>query len=1452
MTITLSRPTFCVGLLLLVATVSGLAQAPVANFISNVNTGCAPLAVQFTDQSTNNPFSWNWDFGNGQLSTARNPSISYSLPGTYTVRLVVRNAAGIAEEIKTDYITVSPSAVVSFVANMTTACAPATIQFTDQSTTPPGAGTITDWLWDFGDGNTSNQQNPTHTYTTTGFYTVSLQITSSSGCRSFTSIGRYIRIVSGIDVNFAFTEPATCVGPFLINFQDQSSGPGTLNYLWNFGNGGPTSTLQNPSAIYATPGVYTVQLSIQSDLGCTGNITRDITISGKTTDFIVSPTICIGQTVTFQNNSSPSPISSSWDFGDGTTSSQTNPVKTFLTAGTFPIKLINNYGNCIDSITKPVTVLAQPTVDFTANDSTSCSSPFTVQFTDNSPVGANWLWDFGDGSTSTQQNPVHTYTTPGYYDVSLTISLPGGCTNTLIKQQYIQIQPVVINFTNVPAGGCIPFSFSPLFTIQTVDNIVSYSWDMGEPGATYSTQFPTHTYTTAGNFTVTLTVTTQSGCTQTLTVPNAVLTGTPPSVNFSFAPNNVCAITPVQFTDLSTTTPGADVRWLWEFGDGITSNLQNPVHTYRDTGILIVRLTVFNNGCTARVEQPIQVLPPVAIFGYTVNCNNNLQVTFADTSLVNPIYGAITYEWRMGDPANTIFFGLPPPTFTYPAFGTYTATLIVTNGPCSYTTTHDVVLVDEAADFTISKNPVCRDETFTLSAINSNASSIASYNWTVGGTVLGSTARSVDHSIGAYGSYDVTLTTTDINGCTLTKTVANYITVRGPVADFNTTTGGACVNKAVIFNDLSTPAGTITQWSWNFGDGGQQSFTGGPFTHTYNQTGSYNVKLIVRDNANCYDSITRNNYVVITSPIAAFRADTIYCPQSPLQFSDTSIGSGLSYNWDFGDGGTSTLQNPTHSYPPGDNSYTVKLRIIDLVGCEDSVTKNLYVDIRSPKPEFDMQDSTGICIPLVTTFTFRGTDYSSFYWDFGDGTTSTAMNPAHFYNAYGTYTPKLYLVGPGGCIDSSQGTVTIYNTANEQINFNPGVACNSALIDLSFTTPPGFKFKFYFGDGTIDSSLNHSLTHFYSTPGVYTPYVQVTDRFGCEGYTIGAPITIWGAIPLFSKDKKEFCDNGEVFFVNYTLSNDPVTSTVWDFGDGNTSNTFEPSHVYTGPGTYIVRLTVSTQNQCTSSFTDTIRVYSTPQLSLVARDTICVNSSERFTAQIALPDSTINWRWDLGNGNTSEVRDPVVVYTTPGDYTARLIAYNKLGCADTLTHRVHVVAIPTAVPVVTPITIISGASTQLNMTYTGAIASYNWIPVQRLDCADCPYPMANPQFTTNYVVQVQDRYGCRGLGEITVQVVCNGQNFFIPNTFSPNGDGSNDVFYPRGTGLFRIKAFRIFNRWGQVVFEKREFPVNDPGHGWDGRYRGQKPMADVYVYQVELLCANGELVKYSGNIALIQ
>jgi len=1371
------------------------------------------------------------------------------------VNLVVINANGDIDEIeKINYITVFPSPAANFVGDITLGCVPVRVNFTDLSTTP--VGTIVSWDWDFGDGATSTVKSPGHTYSNTGFYTVTLKVTSSTGCTRTLSRARYIRVVDGVETDFDFTTSRSCKPPYSVTFENQSSGPGTVSYNWNFGNG-QTSIAVNPTVIYNAPGTYTVKLNAASNFGCSGSIQKTITIAQTTTDFTGPANACRNQPVTFQNSSSEAPVASFWHFGDGTTSAQINPVKTYLTAGTYNVKMINFFQNCTDSVTKTIVVEDFPAVDFTVDDSSSCAAPFNVQFTDLTPGAVSWQWDFGDGNTSTQKNPAHQYTSIGNFSVRLIASTSAGCQDSITKTELIKVQETAVTI-NAPQGGCIPFTYMPAATIQTLDTVVSYLWKFGDGTTSTLQNPPPHLYASTGKYDISLTITTTSGCTTTVDVPEGVLTGTPPVVNFTATPLDACASETIFFNGQANTPFGATVTWLWNFGDGNSSDLQNPTHEFDDMGNLDVILSVSNNGCVSSVTQTLTVKPPVADFEYTINCTTR-EITFFNTSKVNVSLTPLTYQWDMGDPANTQYTtATPGGPFAYPGPGTYNVRLIVTNGGCADTIIRPVIIIPvQTADFSISKNPVCKNEPFLLHAINSTDANISSYDWIVGPMVLTGAPKTISRVFATEGTFDVSLTITDINGCSNTKTVPNYITVTGPTANFAPATTGGCQNKTVTFNDLSVSAtSTLARWDWNFGDGTQQSFTAPPFTHTYTNSGRYVVSLKVTDAAGCSGEFTSSTDLIITNPLVGFRADTFYCPGAQLPFVDTSSGAGLSYFWDFGDGATSTLQHPKHSYALGDADYTVKLRIRDISGCEDSVAKANYIKIRSPKAAFDITDTTTICPPLRTVFTFQGADYQSFEWDFGDGGSTTAQNPNHFYSDYGHFIPKLYLLGAGGCIDSAEASVSLYDPiATTQLNYSPtGPACNSLNVDFNLVVPPNFKFTLFFGDGSADSSQQTTLSHFYSRPSFNLPRIVIYDTIsGCEVSVNGRTrINVMGAIPLFGKDKKQFCDQGVVTFKNFTTKNEPIISTVWDFGDGGTSNANNPSHNFTAPGLYVVTLNVTTQSNCTSSFSDSILVYRTPAPSIESRDTICINTAEPFIGLLQNADTLTNWQWNFGNGQTSSQQNSIVTYTAAGDYSVQLTAANKIGCTADTTKSIHVVALPTATPSEDPITIPVGTGTNLLMNYTGDIERYTWTPPIRLSCTDCPTPFANPQYTTTYNVQLEDRHGCMNSGELTIIVVCGKENVFIPNTFSPNGDGRNEVFYPKGTGLFRIKSMRIFNRWGEIVFEKKEFAANDASAGWNGTFKGKAASPDVYIYSMEILCENNTIIPFKGNVTLLR
>ena len=604
----------------------------------------------------------------------------------------------------------------------------------------------------------------------------------------------------------------------------------------------------------------------------------------------------------------------------------------------------------------------------------------------------------------------------------------------------------------------------------------------------------------------------------------------------------------------------------------------------------------------------------------------------------------------------------------------------------------------------------------------------------------------------------------------------------------------------------------------------------------------------------CTDTLTRDSVVTISSPRAYFGAtDSIYCQGKDLQFIDSSKGYNMNYLWTFGDGGTSSAQNPTHAYTGADARYSVKLKITDMYGCSDSLTRTNFISIRYPKAAFDAKDTISICPPLETKFLFKGSDYESFAWDFGDGGGSTLQDPTHFYNTYGTFLAKLYLVGFGGCEDSSSHTVTIYNpNAATSIAYGPLDACNSLNVDFSIVTPPHTRFTFLYGDGLTDSSQTKVFSHFYNSPNFYYPALLLSDNLGCLAAVGGQQaIKVLGAIPNFARDRRNFCDSGIVYFTNYTIANDPITSSVWNFDDGSTSTDRDPIHYFAGPDRYEVALTVNTQAGCTSSLVDTIRVYRTPDPSISSLDVACLNTPILFNGNLAYADTALTYKWDFGNGKTSDVQNAATVYTQVAGYKVSLEVANPLGCKNSDSKDVVVAPLPAVTMGPDPV-IPVGTGVDLPVSYSGSIRLYNWTPTGNLSCPDCPIPYANPKFTSKYKVTVVDSNGCRASSDVTVRVVCTDKNYFLPNTFSPNNDGMNDVFYPRGSSIDRIQSMRVFNRWGQLVFEKKNFTANSMSDGWNGMFQGKPANMDTYVYVVEYLCENGEIVPVKGNVTLIR
>jgi len=1372
------RRGFLIIFLLLIGFLS-FAQAPVAAFSATPVSGCSPLLVAFTDQSTG-AATWQWDLGNGVTSNQRNPSTIYTNPGTYTVTLTVTNTNGSQILTKTNYITVNAPPSPDFSVDNAAGCFPLRSQFTDLST--PGTGTISSWNWGLGNGVTSTQQNPQYTYTTSGTYAVSLTVTNSAGCSKTIVKPAFINVSPGVKADFSVSSPVQCKAPETLNFQNLSTGPGTLSYQWTFGDGN-TSTATNPSNNYATAGPFTVRLITTSSSGCTDTLvkTNAVQLNNIQTQITAPSAACINEAVSFQNSGNTTPASSFWTFGDATTSTVANPLKAYSATGTYTVKVVNQYAICTDSATHIITINPRPTAAFTSTDSISCRSPHTVNFQDQSTGAISWSWNFGDGGTSTQQNPSHTYTSLGSFTVRLIVTNNLGCTDTITKTNFVRLEKPVFNPVISPSEGCRMLNVNFTANSTAVDSIAQWFWDFGNGNT--STNRNTSAVFDSGSYNIKLRVVTVLGCIDSVVITNGVRVGTPPTANFSASPTNVCAFTPTQFTDLSTGNPD---EWLWDFGDGTTSNLRNPSHSYQTTGAFTVTLTAFNNRCRNSITRTtyINVLPPISDFTYTVNCTvSKQQVQFTDQST-----GPVTWLWNFGD-GNTST--LQNPVHSYATLGTYTVTLTTTNGSCSHTTSQTINLVNAVPNFTADRVQACKNtQAITFTSTSTSSASIVSYTWDFGDGNT-STLQTSQHTYSNSGNYTVTLTITDINGCVNTITRTNYIRINGPTAGFTVPVTQYCVNSPVSFTNTSTTDGVnaITNIQWQPGNGVTQNSLANPFIYTYTVEGGYLVTQTVTDASGCSDVFTIFP-INVWDPRADFYVDTPSCPGAVISFTNQSYGgsSAKTYLWNFGDGNTSTAVNPTHSYS-ATGVYTVTLTVTEPIGCTNSIQKTVRID--RPVASFTVNDSMSICQPFEAKFTSTSTFYTNHIWEFGDGTLDYGTAHNHFYVTPGQYRVKLTVISRGGCQDSTFKIITLGRDTGI-LNYAPLTSCAPLTVSLQTRTDIPLSYTWDFGDGNLITTTDSNQVHTYAA-GFYVPKVIIQDRLGCFAIIQGIDtIKAFGSNPDFDADLYVLCDSGTVQFSDSTTTPDIITGYLWNFGDGNTSILQHPSHRYTSPGQYTVTLTVNTQSGCVNTIQKTafIKVVPTPQISINGSLSICVPATFQFTGNWLNPDtSAMSWAWTIDGEQFNTRTTPQISRPVADTLQLELIATNSSGCKDTATQVAYARPLPP---------VFAGADTTIclgdfaTLNPSGA-NSYVWSPATYLNCTNCTSPQATATNNIQYTVTGTSAFGCINRDSMIVRVkrpfnvtVNSGDTLCVGDVYQLTASGAENYLWTPPAGLSNL------------------------------------------------------------------
>jgi gliding motility-associated-like protein len=757
------------------------------------------------------------------------------------------------------------------------------------------------------------------------------------------------------------------------------------------------------------------------------------------------------------------------------------------------------------------------------------------------------------------------------------------------------------------------------------------------------------------------------------------------------------------------------------------------------------------------------------------------------------------WEWDLGDGTVT---NDPTPLHTYSA-GVYDVTLRVVACGDTLTLIKPAYITANSApiDAMFSMPPaVCVGD--AISFINTSIGATA-YEWSFGdgGT---STDAEPSHAFTASGQYTVTL----VAGSTcLSDTMSATITIEdGADASFEVD-GDPCTGL-IQFNNTSTAG---SSWSWDFGDGTTSALPSP--THLF-APGSYDVMLIGAPGSACADT-AMTVVTVDEAPIAVF-STTTGCDQTVV-LTDLSTGA-VSWIWDFGDGSFGNTPDTTHAFAsPGD--YDITLTVTSASGCQVSAVQSVSVE---PAPLASISVLGDSC---QTTFTFdaSASSASTVTWQFGDGSSATGFNPTHTYASFGAYVVTLIADPGSACADTLTAAVNALQPPEAE--FTAVTDCGMQ-VNLTSQSILANTLNWNLGDGTF--AADPSLTHGYADPGDYIITLVAYGPNGCSD-TAAFNISI-GADPIASFEiLGDSCSNERTF-----MSTSVWTSGYsWQFGDGGTSVLESPTHAF-GIGSFTVLLIADPGSPCADSAWAVVEI-SQPPLAAFSDSTGChldvhLEDQSQFS-------SSVLWNYGDGEAGTSAVHD----FASPGTYEILLVATNELGCTDTASAIITIQAPATASfsASMEPCT----QELRINNSSTGA-ASFNWsfgdgaVSVER--DPDHDYIEGGSYIIT---LIAGDANGCADTASVEVDASFAGiaAGYFVPNVFTPNGDEINDVFQVVGPAECQGPSIRIFNRWGEQVFESAG---NEP---WDGTVAGQMAPDGIYVYILEF--AQEEV---HGHVALLR
>lgn len=923
--------------------------------------------------------------------------------------------------------------------------------------------------------------------------------------------------------------------------------------------------------------------------------------------------------------------------------------------------------------------------------------------------------------------------------------------------------------------------------------------------------------------------------------------------------NNIfCAPHSVTFTNNNTPSVSA----IWNFGDGTTGSGDVVNHTYLLPGTYVVSLNVtLPSGCNGIVNDTIVISQPTANFNYNAGLFCNNQTINFNTNASN--IDSLVWDFGDGTSYHSISSNV---SHIYNTGGMYIPVLTVyfTGGCSAILTGTDTIKIENiSSDFNYAIQQVCNATTVSFSNASGSVFATNSYRWDFGDGTTGIGSQP-NHTYTSAGVYNVKLITSGSNGCSDSIVKPVTISILTPPSIIISGPSEACAMSSTVFSSNLNANANIATVSWNTSNG--LTASGENATFSFNNAGTFSISVHATTVNGC-NATSTSTIVIKPIPVITSIASQNLCNgglTNPINF--TSSLSNANFTWTNDNTSIGLSSSGIGNIPQftaiNTNAYSLNANIsvvANAQGCNSDMT-SFTINV-NPTPQAVQPADQQVCnrtnTEAIIFSSFNVVASNEYTWTNNLPSIGLAANGSGNIlsflaqnNSNASLTATITITPSSmGCIGLPVAFRITVNPTPTIDPLNDHAVCNGLSTDsIAFSSSiTNTRYSWTNSDPSIGLPA--------SGTGNIPPFTAVNS----EDYPNIANINVSGASPenciasiktfkMIIKPTPNIAAGNDVTVCKGSSTNLTVTGAdhyTWSPSAGlSCNNCSNPSATPNDSTTYFIEGT--NNSGCKGYDTIIVSVIKPFDMLVSPDDTLCSGGTVQLNAFQA-----DRYTWSPSTGlNADNIANPVASPNSSTTY--QVIGYDNHNCFTDTGYVLISVGTSPYLNIGPDITATSGSTITLSPAIlNGEITTYSWSPSTNLSCSNCSTTTLTVSGNASYVLTVKNRMGCVVSDTVNVVTFCKSAQVYVANAFTPDGDGLNDLLIVRGMGI-TVKSFRVFNRWGNLVFDRQNFAPNDPKYGWDGKIRGVTAAPDVYVYVAEVMCDNGTSYMYKGNATILK